>query len=279
MDLARLRAFHAVAREGSFTAGARALGVSQPAVSAQIRQLERAYGVRLFDRQRRGAAPTPLGQALLDVTRRLFDSEAAARELLSAASLRVDGTLKVGADGPQYAVPILAAFRQRHPGVRLSLSVGNAGEVLANLRQFRIDVGVVADPEPDGRLRVVPLVRDPLILLVARAHPWARRRRVGLRDLEGQPMILREAGSRTRRAFEAGLAAAGVAPRVVMEIGSREAVREAVAAGLGIGVVATREMGRDDRVAAVSLADGDLATEECVAAWPVTTRCARCARC
>lgn len=264
MDLGRLRAFHAVATEGSFTAAARALHVSQPAVSAQIKHLEQEYGVRLFARQGRRAEPTDLGQALFQITRRLFDTESAARDLLAAASGLVSGSLKIGADAPQYAVPIMASFNRRYPHVRLSLSIGNSAEVLQNLRQFRIDVAVVADPEPDPRLRVIPLVRDPLVLFVPRQHPWTKRRRVRLAELAGQPMVLREIASRTRRAFEAGLAAAGVTPTVVMEIGSREAVREAVAAGLGIGVVPSREFGYDDRVEAVAFADGDLATVEAV---------------
>src|SRR5574338_473492 len=130
MDIGRLRAFHADATEGSFTAAGRALHVSQPAVSAHIKHLEQEYGVRLFARRGRRAEPTDLGQALFQITRRLFDTESAARDLLAAASDLVSGSLKIGADAPQYAVPIMAAFNRRYPRIRLSLSIGNAVEVL-----------------------------------------------------------------------------------------------------------------------------------------------------
>ncbi|MFO0755200.1 MAG: LysR substrate-binding domain-containing protein [Byssovorax sp.] len=254
----QLRAFHAVATAQSFTRAARALGVSQPAVSMQVRALEESYGVELVARARQGAVPTELGRALLDATRPLFALEAEAAELLRKAGALLTGHLQVGADAPFLVVPILAAFRAAHPAVKLSLSLGNSATVLRELLDGHTEVAVLSDRAGDPRLFAVAASRSRQVLLVPRDHPWASRRGVRLRELAGKPMVMREPGSATRRAFERALAAAAIAPDIVMELGSREAVQEAVAAGLGAGVVIEAEHGPDARLATVPLLDADL---------------------
>lgn len=264
MHYANLRAFHAVASHGSFTRAAESLGVTQPTLSAQVKALEGTYGVALLDRRGRGVAPTGLGGQLLEITRRLFLLEAEADELLSRARDLTAGHLRVAAGGPYYAVPLLAAFSARYPGVHVSLSIGNSGEVLDALLHDRADVAMISDVEPDPRLEALPYAEHRLVVFVPRKHPWARLRGIRLRDLDGQPMVLRETGSMTRRLFEQAIAKAKVTPRVVMEIESREAVSEAVAAGLGIGVVSEAEFGHDERLAAVQVTDVAMMTREYV---------------
>src|SRR5271170_7480172 len=229
---AQLRAFHAVAAAQSFTEAARALGVSQPAVSMQVRSLEEAYGVELFARGRHGVEPTELGRALLDVIRPIFSIEVEAAELLGRAGGLLRGHLHVGADAPFVVIPMLAAFRTRHPQVKLSLSLGNSSEVLRDLLDGRADVAQLSDRVDDPRLFAVAAAKSRQVVVVAQGHPWARRRGVRLRDLHRAPMVIREDGSVTRRAFEAAIQRAGVEPEVVMELGSREAIQEAVAAGI-----------------------------------------------
>ena len=264
MNYASLRAFHAVASHGSFTRAAQSLGVTQPTLSAQVKALEETYGVALLDRRGRGIAATSLGEQLLDITRRLFLLEEEADELLSRARDLTAGHLRVAACGPYYAVPLLAAFGARYPGVHISLSIGNSEEVLDALLHYRADVAVISDLEPDPRLEAIPYAEHRLVVFVPRTHPWARARGIRLRDLEGQPMVLREIGSMTRRLFEQATAKAKIKPRVVMEIESREAVSEAVAAGLGIGVVSEAEFGHDERLAAVPVTDAAMLTREYV---------------
>ena len=264
MIYSSLRAFHAVASHGSFTRAAESLGLTQPTLSAQVKALEESYGVALLDRRGRGVAATSLGEQLLDITRRLFLLEEEADELLSRARDLTAGHLRVAAGGPYYAVPLLAAFGARYPGVHISLSIGNSEEVLEALLHYRADVAVISDLEPDPRLEIIPYAEHRLVVVVPRRHPWARTRGIRLRDLEGEPMVLREIGSMTRRLFERAIAKAKVAPRVVMEIESREAVSEAVAAGLGIGIVSEAEFGHDERLAAVHVTDVTLRTREYV---------------
>jgi LysR family transcriptional regulator, low CO2-responsive transcriptional regulator len=264
MSYANLRAFHAVASHGSFTRAAASLGVTQPTLSAQVKALEDRYGVALLARRARSVAATGLGEELLEITRRLFMLETEAGELLSRAHDLTVGHLRVAAGGPYYAVPLLAAFSGRYPGVHISLSIGNSGEVLDALLHDRADVAVMSDLEPDPRLEAMPYAEHRLVVFVPRAHPWSRRRSIRMRDLEGQPMVLRETGSMTRRLFEQAIAGAKVTPRIVMEIESHEAVSEAVAAGLGIGVVSEAEFGHDDRLAAVHVTDVAMLTREYV---------------
>ncbi len=259
---AQLRAFHGVATAGGFTRAAAVLHVTQPTLSGQVAALEERYGVKLFERRSRGVELSELGRGLFDVTSRLFGQEAEAEQLLAAARGLARGVLRVGADAPYHVVPLLAVFHRRYPGIRLSLTFGNSARVLQDLFERRCDVAVVPDPRPDRRLYAVPFRSDRLVVFVERGHSWARRRSVRLQDLDGQRLVLREIGSTTRALFERAMAKAGITPAEVLEIGSREAVREVVAAGLGIGVVFESEFGRDDRLHRLLLRGSDLEAME-----------------
>ncbi len=261
----QLKAFHAVASEGGFTRAAAALHVTQPTLSAQVKSLEEAYGALLFDRRGRRVQPTELGRQLLALTRRYFGLEAEAEQLLAATRGLRGGHLRVAADAPQHVMAALSAFNRAYPGIRLSLSIGNSDEVLHRLLDHRSDVAVIADLEPDPRLFARPLRRDRLIAFVERTHPWAKRGAIGLGDLLRQRLVLRETGSTTRRAFEAAIAARGMALGEVLEIGSREGVREAVAAGLGVGLVSAVEFGHDARLRALVIMGPPIETIEHVA--------------
>jgi aminoethylphosphonate catabolism LysR family transcriptional regulator len=262
MNHAQLRAFHAVASEGSFTRAAATLHVTQPTLSGQVKGLEARYGVRLFDRRGRRIAPTELGRELLDLTRRLFSLEAEAEHLLSAARGLTRGTLKVGADAPYHVTAALAAFTARYPGIKMFLTVGNSAELAQALLDHRLDVAVLADPAGDPRYFAKPLRHDRLVAFVPRSDPLARRRRLELSDIADKRLVLREQGSTTRRIFETAVARRGLALSEVLDMNSREAVREAVAAGLGIGVVSESEFGSDPRLTAIALAGEDLAMTE-----------------
>ena len=264
MNHAQMRAFHAVATEGGFTKAARLLGVSQPAITIQVKALEEAYGANLLHRSGQRVVLTDLGDDLLDITHRIFDLHQEAEELLSAARELRGGHLRAGADGPYFVMGVLAAFIERYPGVRVTVAMGNSQSVLRDLVDYRTDVAVVARIDDDRRFHAVPYIRQPVVVFVPRTHKWGKRRGIRLAELEGQPMILREEGSSTRQIFEDALAKARIAPRVVMEIGSREALHEAVAAGLGIGVVEAAELGTDDRLTTLGVTDARLEATEYV---------------
>jgi len=260
-----------VAVEGGFTRAAAKLNVTQPTLSGQVGALEESYGVRLFERRGRGVETTELGQALLEVTHRLFDSDAEAERLLTAARGLTRGRLRVGADGPYHVIPLLAAFNRRHPAIELKLSFGNSEFVLRELTGRRSDVAVLPNLPKDHGLHARAFWRERVAICVDRNHPWARRRRIGLGDLSDQRLIMREVGSTTRAILERALKRAAVTPGDLLEVGSREAVREAVAAGLGVGAVFESEFGNDDRLVLLSLRDPGLQAVE-YAACPTDRR-------
>jgi aminoethylphosphonate catabolism LysR family transcriptional regulator len=239
--------------------------VTQPTLSGQVKALEESYGVALIERRGRQLVLTEIGAALLDLTRRIFGLTEEAEQLLSAARGLERGHLRLGADAPYHVLPALGDFTRRYPKLRLSLTVGNSEALIRDLFDHRIDVAVVANLAPDARLHAVPVRRDRLVLFVPKRHPWARRKQVTPDRLAGERLVLREPGSSTRRVFEAAMARAGIALEEVIEINSREAVREAVAAGLGVGVVSESEFGNDPRLVKVALAEADLGATEYVA--------------
>lgn len=253
VNLAHLRAFHAVAREGQFTTAARAMGVTQPTVSSQVKALEARFSVRLLVRGARKVTLTPLGARLFEVTSRLFSLEEEAAELLGASQTPGAGYLRVGSDGPQLLVPVLAAFTGRYPSVEVSLQTGNADDIMTMLSDLRLDVAVVARPGDEARFVSERFRASELVLMVAREHRWATRRSVALDELRHERLVSREPRSGTRQVFDAALESVGVAPRSVIEIEGREAVREAVAANLGVAVVARAELDRDTRLRALRL--------------------------
>lgn len=264
MNYAQLRAFHAVAAAGSFTKAADALHVTQPTLSAQVKALEESHGVELFERQGRGIAATELGRRLLEITRRYFNLEDEAEELLAATRGLTRGHLRVGADAPYHVMGALAAFNRRYPKLTLSLAIGNSAELLQDLIEHRSDVAILADVPGDSRLHALPLRRDRLIGFIPKAHALAGKSRIDAARLAEHRLVLREPGSTTRHLFETAMARAGHPLGEVLEIGSREAVREAVAAGLGIGIVSESEFGQDPRLWPLALGGIDVAMTEYV---------------
>lgn len=260
MNLTQLRSFHAVASSGGFIAGASALNVSQPTLTAQIKALEAEFGVELFYRRNRRSELTPSGRDLHAITKRLFAEEKEAREFLSAAKGLRTGHLRIGAVGPYHVTEMLAAFNQRYPGITLSMSIGNSSEVQRDLLDYKSDIAVLAHIDPDARLIAMPYRRHPVLVFMPANHKLARRKSVRLVELATEPFVARELGSTTRRAFEAAAKAKGIALRTIIEIGSREAIREAVIHGIGIGYVSEAEFIPDARLQAVRIADAEIFT-------------------
>jgi LysR family transcriptional regulator, low CO2-responsive transcriptional regulator len=256
----QLRSFHAVARSGSFTAAARALRVSQPTVTTQVKSLEREFGVELFVRRGRRIELSDVGRGLRDITLRLFSHESEAADFLNESRELKSGHLRVGAVGPYHVTDMLAAFNVRHPGIYVSVAMGNSRDALRDLLEYRTDVAVLAHIDPDQRLVAIPYRRHRVVAFVHDRHRLFKRRSIRIAELDGERMIAREAGSTTRRAFEEAQRQAGIATLTVMEIGSREAIREAVAKGIGIGVVSEAEFIPDKRLKALPVSDAEIYT-------------------
>ena len=262
MTPTQLRAFHLVAEQGSFSAAARASGLSQPNLSGQVTALEKAYGVHLFDRRGRSVTPTETGRQLHGVTTRLFALQEEARALLAGEQALTRGHLRIAADSAHHVVPIMAALRKRASSVTFALAIDNSAEVLKRLLRHEADAAVMAKSVSDPRLHTVRLRSDHIVLFAPSGHALAARRRTHLSALAEQDLVLRERGSITREVLEQAMAAADIRPRTIVEVETREGVREAVAAGFGIGAVFASELGDDRRFHAIVVDDTDLAVAE-----------------
>ena len=233
----QVRAFDAVARAGSFLRAAELLNLSQPALSIQVRALEDTYGVKLFDREGRRVSLTAAGRQLYELTRSFMSLEEQIEGTLSAGKDLSRGRLNVAFDGPHATMPILARFRAMAPGIDVFVSMGNSRVVRQLLFERHVDVAVYPFAANDPRVHAVPIVYHAPVVIVGSQHPWRTRREVQAKELTGQPMITREAGSTTFSRVQEGLKELDVHPKAVLSFDSREAVIEAVAANLEIAIV------------------------------------------
>jgi aminoethylphosphonate catabolism LysR family transcriptional regulator len=257
---AELRAFHAAAQLGGMSVAARRLGLTQPTVSAHIGRLEKLYGLELFYRRGRSVELTDFGRSLLATTNRLFDAEAEALTMLLQGQSAYRGKLRICAVGPYNVMPMIREFRARHAGVQIAMSMGDSRQIVERILDYQGDVGLLVHAVEDPRILCLPHRRQPLVVFCAREHPLAALPSLGLADLEGQLFVLRETGSTTRLVLEQALRRCGVSIRCDVEMGSREAVHEAVAQGLGLGVVSETAYRDDPRTVKLPLRSEELVT-------------------
>jgi len=248
INLGQLRVFEAVTRSGSFTGAAARLGVTPPAVSLQIRQLERACGIPLFDRVRRRVRLTAVGRRLEEYARRIVALAEDAERALEETRGFAGGELRLVASATSaayYLPPLLTRFRQRYPGIRVRLDVGNSQRVRERIAGLEDDLGVLGVETAHPDLEFELLARDPLVVIVSPTHPWARRGRIPLADLQHQDLILREPGSATRQLVERRLVKLGAGVRPSMEIGSNEVIKRAVEMGNGVSLMSAAIVRRE----------------------------------
>ncbi len=260
MNSTQRRSFHASAELGGFTAAAKALRISQPTITAQVRELETLYGVELFARRGRNVVLTSVGEELYEITKRIAHLEGEAKEFLQAHGGLQAGHLNLAAVGPFHATDVLVALKTQYPEIQVSVQLGNSQRTLERLLEFTADVAMIAHFEDDPRVEMVPFSQHRVIVFVHADHPWFSRKSVKMKDLEGQDFVLREQGSTTRLAFETALDEAGISINPVVEIGSREAVWKAVEQGIGIGAVADFEFVPHPRLRTVEISDAEIST-------------------
>ena len=251
----QLRTFYAVAREGSFTAAARVLHVSQPTLTSQIKKLEASYGIELFRRHGRGVELTETGKQLLEIAHQIISNQDEAITFLKAVKNLEAGHLKIGAVGPYQAAEILAVFHQSYPGIKVSVNFGNSRDILKDVINYRADIGIVGLHTNDATLHSLPYSNPRPIVIVPRSHPWSDRDSICLSELTNQKMIRRELGSLTRDAFESALARENVAVKFVLEISSKDGIVAAVAQNVGIGVISEEEHIPNRHVHALQISD------------------------
>ncbi len=233
----QLEVLVATGREGSVTAAAESLHLTQPAVSIQLRQLEEHLGLPLFEAVGRRLQITEPGRHLLslaaEILTRLDDLEQSARELRGVQRGRV--RLGVVSTAKYFAPSLLAQFVKAHPGIEFKLNIYNRERIIEQLQSFAIDLGIMGQPPEGMNLAGLAFAPNLLAVVAAPSHPLALRRPLSPEDLEDQPFIVREPGSGTRNAMDRYFRDNGVAIRMLMEADSNETIKQAVMAGMGMG--------------------------------------------
>ncbi|MBU1394850.1 MAG: LysR family transcriptional regulator [Gammaproteobacteria bacterium] len=244
LTLRQFRVFEAVARHLSFSRAAEELHLSQPAVSMQVRGIETILGMRLTEQVGKKIFLTEAGREVLhasqSITARLDDLQANLAQLRSidTGCLNIASTSTVNA----VATDILARFRGRHPGVAIHLDVSNRAAVLDQLVGNRIDLAIMGQV-PDGLgLEATRFMDNPLVVIAPPDHPLTRKKRISVRELAAESFLVREAGSGTRGAMERFFAARELEIRSSMEMSSNEAIKQAVQAGLGLGILSLQTL-------------------------------------
>ena len=247
----RLTVFDAVARLKSFTRAAEAIHMTQPAVTFHVRKIEEHFGTRLFDRKHNRIDLSAAGELVYGYCKEILaqhaEMEAAVREFTgNLAGLMVLGASTTIAE---YVLPsVLAGFKKRRPEVVVRLLVSNTEGIIRMVEDNEVDLGIVEAPVDNQSLAVRLLRRDNLVVVVRPGHPLAERTEVRVEEILEYPFIAREEGSGTRDVIAGSLTEAGITPDdldVVVELGSPEAIKGAVAAGLGITVISVATLANE----------------------------------
>jgi len=242
--LHQLQIFEAIAQHGSFTRAAEELFLTQPTVSQQMKQLTKAIGVPLYEQIGKRIYLTDAGKAVLDVGRDISQRFNDLEMTLADIKGLKQGNLKLAAiTTAKYFVPrILGTFRQRYPGINISLQIANRQQILDRLSDNLDDLYFIGQPPEDLEINLRHFLDNPLVVIAPRNHPLAQEKLISLERLIEEPLIMRESGSGTRMAVESFFAENRLKMRVEMEIGSNEAIKQAIVGGLGLSILSRHSL-------------------------------------
>jgi LysR family transcriptional regulator, low CO2-responsive transcriptional regulator len=255
--LRQLEVFEAIARLGSFTRAAEELHLTQPTVSMQIKKLTDAVGLPLFEQVGKKVYLTDAGRALEGFSREIFDQFTRFEMLLADMKGLKQGRLRLGViTTAKYFIPrLLGAFCRQYPGIDVSMKVSNRERILERLNNNEDDLYILGQPPEEVDAISEPFLDNPLIVLAPANHPLAHVKQIPLKRLAEEPFLLREAGSGTRIATEQLFEQHKIKMKVRMELGSNEAIKQAVVGGLGISVLSRHTLPADVTTDQVILLD------------------------
>jgi DNA-binding transcriptional LysR family regulator len=254
LDLHKLEVFHWVAEYKSFSAAARHLSLRQPTVSAHVRELEEQLGAKLVNRVGGKVAPTACGELLLSSAKKVLALKKDALASLDRFQGKVAGELSLGGSNipGEYILPArLAEFVSAYPDVKPVLKIGDSASIVQAVLDGSVEIGFVGFKGADHRLAFQKIWKDDMVLVVGRNHPWAGTKSISVKQLSEAGFLSREGGSGTLRSFKELFAGKG--PRderklhVVMELGSTEAIKEALIAGSGFSILSRHSIDRELR--------------------------------
>lgn len=264
LSLARLRAISAVCELGSYSAAGRFLGVSHAAVSQQIRDLEAAHGIRLFDRVQGIMVPTPVCLELAAISQRVSSAEQDAARILKRRDSQGKPRLRIGLGNATPGIAIAAALLAQHPQVTITILTGSHQDVMAMLLRRQIEVAVLPDVPAEPRFRRFTVLTQEVVAIVATDGPWAGRQSVTLAELAEKPLVFRSRGSSTQKVVDRAFRRQGLVPEPCLTADTRDAVYEAVTMGIGTGFMWRHGTRRTDTVRRLKLPQIGPPTEEVV---------------
>jgi LysR family transcriptional regulator, low CO2-responsive transcriptional regulator len=245
LQLPHLETFSKAAEWSSFTGAAKALRLTQASVSQRVQALEKTLGTPLFKRQGGRVLLTEAGQKLYDYTQRILNLHREARQEITGHDTPVGGELSLAASsipGEHLLPALLSLFGQKHPHIQVRATISDSMDVMAQVERGAVSLGLVGRKTDTSHLEFRYLASDRMMLVVPPGHALSRRKKVSVKQLPRYPLILREAGSGLRHCFEKSLDKAGSSLadlRVALELGSNEAIKEAVLRGIGIAILST----------------------------------------
>ena len=243
MDLWRLRIFCRVVELRSFSGAARDVNLSQPTVSSHIKDLESHFECKLVDRLGRDVVPTKAGSLLYGYATRMIALKGEAENAMAEFHGRIKGRLTVGGStipAGYILPPLLGKFKESYPEVVVTLVQGDTERIISDTLQGNVELGIVGAKAQEVQLVQKRIIDDEMFLVVPGKHKWAGRRHVVMDEVIGEPFIMRELGSGTRKSIEQVLDKAGHALgalNVVAEMGSTEAIRQGIKAGVGLSIL------------------------------------------
>ena len=251
-----------MARTGGFSRAAEALDISQPAVSIQVLELEKSMGLTLVHRRPKGLQLTEAGETVYGYAQRIFSLSSEMREAIQDIQGLVSGHLTLGASTTpgEYILPLaIGRFLQHFPGVRVELKISNTSSIVGRILQRELDLGMIGSGLEGGgeELETSTYTMDEIVLITGPTHPLAGRRGLSLAEVMEEGLVLREEGSATRKTAEECFADLGITPRVVLELGSNQAVKLAAEAGVGVGVISRYGIGAELKAGLLSVLEVD----------------------
>jgi len=265
VQLPYLETFSKAAELSSFTGAAKALRLTQASVSQRVQALEKSLGTSLFKRQGGRVLLTEAGRKLYDYAQRILDLHRQGRGEITGHESPVGGELALAASsipGEHLLPSLLAQFGQKHPHIRLRATVSDSMGVMAQVERGEVSLGLVGRKTDNPRLEFRHLARDRMVLVVPPGHTLSRRKKVSVKQLARHPLVMREVGSGLRHCFEKSLDKAGLSLsdlRVALELGSNEAIKEAVLRGVGVAILSTYAVQKELRTGQLhALAVSDL---------------------
>ena len=260
INLNQLRVFYEAARSGSFTGAARKLFITQPAVTAQMKAFEDHCSLKLFKKKGRRLFLTDEGATLYEYVRKIFEYEREVEDVMEEMRELKRGILRLGTSKAyaRYFMPFLvSSFREAYPHIKVYLDEGSSLDIIRSLVNLKNEVAVIAKVEDDPDVTFLPFKRDRLMLILAQGHGLTKKKSVSVEDLVNDPMIMKEAGSGTRKRVNELFTGKGLTPNVLMETSNTEFIKQLVQRGEGISFLVEEAVSaeiRDKRLATVPLA-------------------------